>query len=76
MNAVTGSLGGGGFVGAGGGPESMAISPNQKYLTVANRNTNNLSQFTINQSNGNLTPNGNVGTSTSPAVILTSGSNP
>lgn len=55
INANTGVLNNTGFVAAGGGPESMAISPNQRFLTVANRNTNNLSQFSINQTNGNLT---------------------
>ncbi|MBM9545399.1 beta-propeller fold lactonase family protein [Leptospira sp. 201903074] len=55
INATSGVLGAGGFVAAGGGPESMALSANQKFLTVANRNTNNLSQFSINPVNGNLT---------------------
>lgn len=55
INANSGVLNNTGFVAAGGGPESMAISPNQRFLTVANRNTNNLSQFSINQTNGNLT---------------------
>ncbi|TGM61489.1 lactonase family protein [Leptospira vanthielii] len=55
INATSGVLGAGGFVAAGGGPESMALSTNQKYLTVANRNTNDLSQFSINPLNGNLT---------------------
>lgn len=55
INSTSGVLGAGGFVAAGGGPESMALSTNQKFLTVANRNTNNLSQFSINPVNGNLT---------------------
>nr|WP_244310082.1 beta-propeller fold lactonase family protein [Leptospira mtsangambouensis] len=55
IDANTGVLNASGFVAAGGGPESMAISPNQKFLTVANRNTNNISQFLINPTNGNLT---------------------
>lgn len=60
INATTGALNAGGFVAAGGGPESMAISSDQKYLTVANRNTNNLSHFSINPINGNLTIIGTV----------------
>ncbi|TGM22548.1 lactonase family protein [Leptospira meyeri] len=54
IDTTTGALNATGFVAAGGGPESMAISPNQKYLTIANRNTNNISHFSINQTNGNL----------------------
>lgn len=55
INPNTGLLSSTGFVAAGGGPESMGVSPSQLYLTVANRNSNDISQFVINQNNGNLT---------------------
>ncbi|TGM74025.1 3-carboxymuconate cyclase [Leptospira mtsangambouensis] len=55
INATTGLLNSTGFVAAGGGPESMGISPSQKYLTVPNRSSNDISQFSINQTNGSLT---------------------
>lgn len=55
INATTGILSSTGSVTAGGGPESMGVSPSQLYLTVANRSSNDISQFVINQNNGNLT---------------------
>ncbi|PJZ44914.1 lactonase family protein [Leptospira brenneri] len=55
VNANTGVLSSIGNVAVGGGPESMAVSPSQLYLTVANRSSNDISQFAINQNNGNLT---------------------
>lgn len=55
INATTGFLNSTGFVAAGAGPESMGISPSQKYLTVPNRSGNDITQFSINQTNGSLT---------------------
>ncbi|TGL45631.1 lactonase family protein [Leptospira perdikensis] len=55
INANSGVLTSNGSIAAGGGPESMAISPDQKFLTVVNRSSNDLSQFSINPTNGNLT---------------------
>ena len=54
-----------------GGPFTMAISPDRKFLYVGCRETPQISSFQINQNNGGLTHNGTVSLEANPTYIST-----
>ena len=54
-----------------GGPFTMAISPDRKFLYTGCRTTPQISSFQINQTNGGLTQNGTVTPEAAPTYIST-----
>ena len=54
-----------------GGPFTMAISPDRKFLYAGSRDTPQLSSFQINQANGGLTQHGTVSLDAWPVYINT-----
>ena len=54
-----------------GGPFTMAISPDKKFLYVGCRDNPQLSSFQINQANGGLTQHGTVSLEAWPVYIST-----
>ena len=54
-----------------GGPFTLAISPDRKFLYAGSRDTPQLSSFQINQANGGLTQNGTVSLEANPVYVST-----
>ena len=56
-----------------GGPFTLAISPDRKFLYAGCRDVPQLSSFSIDQATGGLTRNGNVSLEANPTLISTAG---
>ncbi len=54
---------------AGKGPTAVAVDPTSKFAYVVNRLDNTVSMFRIDQTTGNLTPNGTIATGVQPFCI-------
>ena len=54
-----------------GGPFTLAISPDRKFLYAGCRDTPQISSFQINQANGGLTQNGTVSLEANPVYVST-----
>ncbi len=54
---------------AGNGPAAVAVDPTSQYAYVVNRLDNTVSMFTIDQTTGNLLPNGTIATGIQPFRI-------
>ncbi|WP_411823401.1 lactonase family protein [Leptospira sp. 'Mane'] len=54
----------------GGGPNSLAFSPDNRFLAVANRNSQNISIFSVNSLNGDLTPQFTVSVGLMEAIAV------
>ena len=67
----TGTLTPQGEVSVPGGPFTLAISPDRKFLYAGCRDTPQLSSFAINPANGGLTQNGAVSLEAWPVYIAT-----
>ncbi|MCG6141622.1 lactonase family protein [Leptospira mtsangambouensis] len=64
------------LVNQGDAPKGISTDSSGKFLYLTNVNSASVGMFRINLSDGSLSPNGNVGASTLPSAIVTSGSNP
>ena len=71
MDAETGKLTPKGEIPVSGGPFTLAISPDRKFLYAGCRTTPQISSFQINQANGGLTQNGTVTPEAAPTYIST-----
>ena len=71
MDAETGKLTPKGEIPVSGGPFTLAISPDRKFLYAGCRTTPQISSFQINQANGGLTQHGTVTPEAAPTYIST-----